>query len=645
MSTDLAKEGAQDIATTRAELIAAGFQLLPVRANSKVASVEGWNVPGKRFGLKPHGNAGIFTGTHRDGGALLVLDVDIKSDCDGEASLRALEDAHGTLPLTREHATPSGGRHIIFRVPEAVPSSAGKLGCGLDVRSADGYIVAPSSIFDGKPYTVACGGEIAEAPQWLVELCGERRERDPEADKPLPGIDRTRAEQRAIEYLKDVAPVAVQYDGGDATTFRVAAHVKDLGVSADDCVALMLEHWNDRCAPPWAADELQTKAANAYHYGKERQGADAPEAIFGAEPLPAVPRDERTEPRLQLVSIRDIESATLAEPRFIVERIIPAAEVTLLGGHGGSGKSILALSIAAHVAAGADAWAGLSIERGPALFVSLEDRGDFVRWRNVEKGLRVIDGTAASALMAETFHDGSTRIAETPSMRELRALVQDAGLIVIDNASDAFDGNENARRQVRAFVQTLKGLGRTNDAAVLLLAHIDKSAARYGAGGNSYSGSSAWHNSARSRLAIIEGDGEPPTLHHEKANMGPKIAPMRMEWTSNGVLMPAATVPGRTTKDDADAVLHAVAVATDKGEDVAATMGALHIPQKVLESFGLPPWLAGKPGRRAFEGAIRALLAENRLTIDKYQNASRQMKKRLRVAGPVGLQVPDFDAA
>src|SRR5690348_3951371 len=83
MSNNAAKVGAQDIAAVRAELIAAGFQLFPVRANAKVASVEGWNVPGKHFELKPHGNAAIFTGAHRDGGALLVLDVDMKDGRDG----------------------------------------------------------------------------------------------------------------------------------------------------------------------------------------------------------------------------------------------------------------------------------------------------------------------------------------------------------------------------------------------------------------------------------------------------------------------------------------------------------------------------------------------------------------------------------
>lgn len=42
-----------------------------------------------------------------------------------------------------------------------------------------------------------------------------------------------------------------------------------------------------------------------------------------------------------------------------MDNIVPRRNVTLLGGHGGSGKPLLALVIAAHCAEGRD-WAGLS---------------------------------------------------------------------------------------------------------------------------------------------------------------------------------------------------------------------------------------------------------------------------------------------
>jgi len=41
-------------------------------------------------------------------------------------------------------------------------------------------------------------------------------------------------------------------------------------------------------------------------------------------------------------------SAPIPPTRYVVDSILPRGHVTLLGGHGGSGKSLLGLIIAAH---------------------------------------------------------------------------------------------------------------------------------------------------------------------------------------------------------------------------------------------------------------------------------------------------------
>ncbi|MGN6728229.1 MAG: AAA family ATPase [Rhodanobacteraceae bacterium] len=637
----------------RAELERAGFVVFPLGPDGKPRA-KGWKDPNKRWRFDDSDNAGIYCGAHREHGALVAIDVDTKNGKRGEDSLRALEDEHGALPITREHATKSGGRHLIFYVPAPVQSSAGRLGEGLDVRSAGGFLVAPGSFIGGKPYTVSCGGPIAKAPQWLIDLCGQQRERDAKAAEPLPGVDAERARKRAVEYLTREAPEAIEGAGGDETTFKVACAVKDQGVPEDECTALMLEHWNERCAPPWSPDDLAAKVRNAYAYGSNRQGSDAPEAIF--DPVPNASPRPNAERSLRLVDIRGIENATIGPPRFVVERIIPAGHVTLLGGHGGSGKSILALAIAAHVAAGQD-WAGLAVEPSPALFVSLEDRGELVRWRlrkvigscgleaaRVERALRIVDGAAAGALMAESHLDGVPRLIETPIMRELGAMIADARLIVIDNASDAFDGNENARRQVRAFVQALAELGRPNDAAVLLLAHIDKNAARYGSNGNSYSGSSAWHNSARSRLALIQ-DKQSVELRHEKSNLGQMIRSLRLTW-ADGVLLPMVGGEGSKSEDDAAAVLAALRAAADAGVSVSPARSGSNNAQRTLATFAeLPEWLRGSGGRDAFWAAINALRASGRVEMEQYRNADSKVRERFRVTVPAGAPAPNFNAA
>ena len=103
-----------------------------------------------------------------------VLDIDTHhEDADGFASLQALEAEHGKLPDTYQVETASGGRHLYFRYPDnrIIKNSTSRIGKGLDVRGNGGLIIAaPSVRADGKAYRVFHDADIAEAPEWLLEL-------------------------------------------------------------------------------------------------------------------------------------------------------------------------------------------------------------------------------------------------------------------------------------------------------------------------------------------------------------------------------------------------------------------------------------------------------------------------------------------
>jgi hypothetical protein len=102
----------------------------------------------KQFWLAtPEANIGI----HCEG--LLVLDIDPKNG--GEESYAKLDMMYG-FPETMSVRTPSGGRHLYYRLPEGhsgVPNSVGTLGAGLDVRSTGGYVVGPGSVIAAGEYS------------------------------------------------------------------------------------------------------------------------------------------------------------------------------------------------------------------------------------------------------------------------------------------------------------------------------------------------------------------------------------------------------------------------------------------------------------------------------------------------------------
>jgi hypothetical protein len=119
----------------------------------------------RRFWTDSDRNVAIPTGTPS---GIWILDVD---GAEGEASLNALERQHGGMPKTRIVLT-SRGRHAHFAYPGSIPSSAGRIAPGLDVRADGGYVVMPPSVHEtGHVYAFEDPQQpLGQAPTWLIIL-------------------------------------------------------------------------------------------------------------------------------------------------------------------------------------------------------------------------------------------------------------------------------------------------------------------------------------------------------------------------------------------------------------------------------------------------------------------------------------------
>jgi RecA-family ATPase len=360
-------------------------------------------------------------------------------------------------------------------------------------------------------------------------------------------------------------------------------------------------------------------------------------------------RREAHSPSLKEVDLKGFMASDKQLP-YAIGGLVPLQRVTLLGAHGGAGKSILALTWAAHVACGRE-WASRIVLSGKAIYCSLEDEPEvLLLWLRmivqtydldatlVERYLLILDGTASDgALVTEKAQFGVRELAATRVLVELREKSEGAKLIVIDNASDAFDGNENERRAVRRFLRLLAQLARASGASVILLAHVDKSAARFGANENTYSGSTAWHNSARSRLALVEFEGG-IKLVQEKHNLGRKAQPIPLHWNDHGVLL-TGTEPLdwqanlKADRDDEDNVLAAMRAAAAAGIDVPASHDGSKTAYTTLRAFAeLSPDLQQRSGRLRFWNALNRLLKVGAVNREPYLTAHRNKRTRLIVS-------------
>lgn len=220
-------------------------------------------------------NAWFATGDHNLGlcpedAGLFVLDIDPKNG--GDKALADLEAAHGKLPDTFTVRTPSGGEHHYFT--GSLPSSAGKIGEGLDIRGVGGYVVLPPSVlieYGGRGYEVLHDLPKAEPAAWLTAKANAAKQAARLAPADIE-LDRPVSLAVAREYVAGLiakGDVAVEGQGGDTRTYKLAARMGDVGVSLETAIEIC-QPWNEACQPPWDWDEFEAKIGQGY---RSRQNA------------------------------------------------------------------------------------------------------------------------------------------------------------------------------------------------------------------------------------------------------------------------------------------------------------------------------------------------------------------------------------
>ena len=112
-----------------------------------------------------------------------------------------------------------------------------------------------------------------------------------------------------------------------------------------------------------------TQAAIAYRADRDRR---MPFEQGSARPAMIAPEPQRSS---VFFSAAELEGQPIPARQWLVDGLIPSGTVSLLGGDGGTGKSLLALQLAVAVATGG-AWLGLPVTSGRAIYISAEDDHD-----------------------------------------------------------------------------------------------------------------------------------------------------------------------------------------------------------------------------------------------------------------------------
>ena len=467
-----------------------GCYVFPVVPDGKMPAVKKWQDIATRDQAQinqwwkedPNFNIGVFTGRYQDDSRLLVIDVDVKNDKDGMGSWKQLRKEHG-LQRTRRNKTPSGGEHIIYATDELVRSSAGKIADGLDIRSAGGFIVGPGSTIDGKDYTTD-ELPIEQAPNCLVNLCG-RPSKKQTTFCDFGSFDSDVTIEQAKAWLRDEAPSAIQGLGGDEATYKVAAHLKDKGLSELVILELMAENWNETKAdPPWEYVNLAQKVSNAYQYGVNDPGSGSAQSDFD---VVHVDPSLKTPKRKKLFYLTASQVTADLNRTDLIRGLLSEQSMSIVYGESNTGKTFLTLKMAYCIATGRP-FCNRRVEQGAVVYVAAE--GGLSVYNRVVALKQEYGVTDFPMAVVPCPVDLLNTKADTNDLIDLIEQVEDdcgqkVKFVVIDTLSRALaGGNENSPEDMGVFVMHVDKIRHATKTHLCIVHHSGKDRAR-GARGHS----------------------------------------------------------------------------------------------------------------------------------------------------------------
>jgi RecA-family ATPase len=576
-----------------------GAALFPIPAGQKApGSKEFWEVDGRAGSFKHHCSndpaqwerwqaerQGCNFGVVAFASGLIIVDIDTSGEVGRDEAWQAWCDLCASWklsdPIAPHVESANGGWHCYMKLPPHVDPSTLRQPDALKGRiniRCIGYTVAAGSHFEGRPYRLFPDAPPPyPAPQALLDHCSpvERT-----TTQSLPGnLDKG--------DVADLLDWLSERDGFDAYEDWLSCGMSLKLAFGDDGLDLWARTHNETVTPDVIATKWDSFASErrgnsvtlnsffdrAHKLGWKGSVRPSVASMFGGvaqlaaaagEPgMPAVesppmapayplPQERSTAPgvsnelRSRRISAATLKGKTAPDREWLVRDLIPARNVTLLFGDGGTGKSLWAMQLGAAVVTGKLIFGHL-VQQGRVEFISAEDSQDELHRRLIDiarentttldelAGLHLTSLAEADALLAVAEDNRGGTLVATPLYYELESMIAESRpkLVVLDTLADVFGGNEIIRSQARQFIGMLRRLCLQYDCTIVVLAHPSLSGMDRGT-----SGSTAWSNSVRSRLLFRrvhekdgrEADEDARILEVCKSNYGRVGLQIPMKW-------------------------------------------------------------------------------------------------------------------
>jgi hypothetical protein len=217
-----------------------------------------------------------------------------------------------------------------------------------------------------------------------------------------------------------------------------------------------------------AVSDDSGRGCDADHDPKPIQGDAAPQGPGAGSPTPKPPR----------FAVQPAHAFAQGKPpSWLIKGFLPKAELAVLFGESGSGKSFLALDLAVDIAMGTS-WRGRVTRRGRVVYVAAEGAGGF---RNRLKALAMHRCLDLDQIPVGIISDAPNMMEKADALEVAKAIVASGGadLVIIDTWAQVTPGaNENSGEDMGRALAHCKGIHRATGALVMLVHHSGKDSSK-----------------------------------------------------------------------------------------------------------------------------------------------------------------------
>lgn len=200
-------------------------------------------------------------------------------------------------------------------------------------------------------------------------------------------------------------------------------------------------------------------------------------ADFDAIAEDAPEGNENAPEKLRFQTIPAAEFVQGKPPGWIVKGLVPAADLIVLFGESGAGKSFVMLDICLSVARGTP-WRGMRTRQGRVVYIAAEGGGGF---RKRLTAYAIHHDLNLADVPIDIIHAAPNFLQKADALDVAKAIVAGgpASLVIVDTFAQVTPGaNENASEGMGLAIAHCHGIRRATGATVVLVHHAGKDAAK-----------------------------------------------------------------------------------------------------------------------------------------------------------------------